>query len=275
MRLKSPVPLKPPVPPKSPPKSPVPLRSLVPPALCVLLFALLTWQVAAGGPLSALDVRIGHALRPYAPSPAAELGADLGNLEVALPVLAVAASWTAWRGARARARRWWLPPLTAALAMATVPALVGPLKVWLGRPGPFGPAEGYGWFPSGHAATAVVAYGAAALLLAPTPRRTMPHPPLEPKGDGTLRVPADAVDDPSAPTSRRTLARRLVAAAAVLVNLGVGAGLVLRGYHWPLDVVGSWALFGGLLWVAGPVISRRGPGPRPPRASPAPDSPDR
>ncbi|MFP8964552.1 hypothetical protein ACLIYP_28895, partial [Streptomyces nanhaiensis] len=31
-------------------------------------------------------------------------------------------------------------------------------------------------------------------------------------------------------------------AAAALVCAAVGAGLVWRGYHWPLDVLGSWCL---------------------------------
>ncbi|WP_246096840.1 phosphatase PAP2 family protein [Streptomyces botrytidirepellens] len=37
--------------------------------------------------------------------------------------------------------------------------------------------------------------------------------------------------------------------AVVLLNLAVGAGLVRRAYHWPLDVVGSWCLCGCLLWA--------------------------
>ncbi|WP_340557456.1 phosphatase PAP2 family protein [Streptomyces sp. GSL17-111] len=95
--------------------------------------------------------------------------------------------------------------------MAAVPLLVVPLKALFDRAGPLG---GEGYFPSGHAATAVVGYGAAAVVL-------MPH-------------------------LRRTGARRALGAAAVLLALGAGAGLVRRAYHWPLDVVASWCL-GGLL----------------------------
>ena len=36
-------------------------------------------------------------------------------------------------------------------------------------------------------------------------------------------------------------------AACAVVNAGVGFGLVRRGYHWPLDVVGSWCLCAVLL----------------------------
>ncbi|MEU7370584.1 phosphatase PAP2 family protein [Streptomyces hygroscopicus] len=102
--------------------------------------------------------------------------------------------------------------------MAAVPALIVPFKALVGRPGPPGPLAGEtGFFPSGHAATAAVAYGAAALLL-------RPH-------------------------LRRRLRRPLLAAVAVL-NLAVAVGLVRRGYHWPLDAVASWCLSGPLLWTA-------------------------
>lgn len=207
-----------------------------------VLFALCTWQVAAHGPLRSLDERLGRALTapsgPGAtllPSPAAEFFADLGNMTVALPVLAAVLGWVAWRerGAGAGAARRWLPPLAAALAMAAVPALVAPAKALIDRPGPPGPlADGSGFYPSGHAATAAVAYGAALLLLRPYPRRPQhPQQPQHPR--------------------RRALHRVLVAVVA-LVNLAVGAGLVRRGYHWPLDVVGSWCLSGcllGALWL--------------------------
>ena len=42
--------------------------------------------------------------------------------------------------------------------MAAVPALVVPLKELIARPGPLTGAAGY--YPSGHTATAAVAYGA-------------------------------------------------------------------------------------------------------------------
>jgi undecaprenyl-diphosphatase len=100
-----------------------------------------------------------------------------------------------------------------------VPLLVVPLKEWIARPGPLTDAAGY--YPSGHAATAAVAYGAAALLLSPYGRRAWMMP-----------------------------------VAAVLLTVATGIGLVLRGYHWPLDVAGSWCLCGVLL-VALRVLGRR------------------
>lgn len=182
----------------------------------LLLFAALTWQVVVDGPLRSLDERVESAIAGRGPRPLTEFLADLGNLAVALPVLAAAVAYALWRGGRARRA----DALCAVLAMAAVPALVVPLKALTDRPGPLTEATGY--YPSGHAATALVAYGGAALLLGRV-RWAMP--------------------------------------AAVVLTLATGIGLVLRGYHWPLDVLGSWLLCGALLLVlsvAGPAVSSSG-----------------
>ncbi|MFE9775729.1 phosphatase PAP2 family protein [Streptomyces sp. NPDC005931] len=181
--------------------------------LCALLFALVTWQVVADGPLVRLDERVSRALvRPDRP---AEFLADLGNVEVAVPVLAAVLVHVGLRG-RARApRHRWAGPVAAAVLMALVPALVVPVKELTDRPGTPVEPPGTGYYPSGHTATAAIAYGSAVLLLLPR------------------LVTA--------------LARRVLVAACVTVNLGVGYGLVRRGYHWPLDVVGSWCLCAVLL----------------------------
>ncbi|MFD9408358.1 phosphatase PAP2 family protein [Streptomyces sp. NPDC059989] len=98
----------------------------------------------------------------------------------------------------------------AALAMALVPALIVPLKEWTARPGPLEPwAAGY--YPSGHTATSAVAYIGAALLLAPYTRRNWPT------------------------------------AAALVLTGATAVGLVLRGWHWPLDVLASLFLCTPLL----------------------------
>ncbi|MFS0697631.1 phosphatase PAP2 family protein [Streptomyces nitrosporeus] len=176
------------------------------------LFALITWQVVSGGPLTGPDERISGALAGRGPAGPAEFCADLGNMQVALPVLACAVAFAWWRGSRRAAAG-------AVAAMAAVPALVVPLKLLTDRPGPL--TEETGYYPSGHAVTAAVAYGAAALLLAPYVRRAWMTP-----------------------------------AAAVLVTVATGIGLVLRGYHWPLDVLAGWCLAGVLLLVLGEVSSR-------------------
>ncbi|WP_332888252.1 phosphatase PAP2 family protein [Streptomyces carminius] len=205
--------------------------------LPLLLLAAVAWQVTAGGPLAAADGRLARVLRANAPPAGpAEFLADLGNVEVALPVLAAALGYVWLRGRRhPRGPRPMVPAVVPAtvLAMAAVPALVVPLKALTDRPGPFG---GTGYFPSGHAVTALVAYGAAALVVLPYVRAAL---------------------------------RRTLPAAAVLLCAGVGAGLVWRGYHWPLDVLGGWCL-GVPLLAAVRWAARRTPGPpappRPPEA---------
>ncbi|MFI8846087.1 phosphatase PAP2 family protein [Streptomyces sp. NPDC053780] len=181
--------------------------------LPVLLFALITWQVVADGPLVGVDERLSRAL--VRPDRLSELLADLGNVQVAVPVLAVALAYVAWHGRARGADRWWLPPLAGALAMALVPALVAPLKAWTDRPGTPAVPPAVGYYPSGHTATALVAYGAATLLL-------------------SLRSPA---------------VRRVLVLLCALLVLGASYGLVRRGYHWPLDVVASWCL--GAVLLAG------------------------
>ncbi|MEU1125594.1 phosphatase PAP2 family protein [Streptomyces sp. NPDC005899] len=174
-------------------------------AAALAVFALVTWQVVADGPLLGPDERLGLALAGRGPARLADLFADLGNPQVAGSALACAVLLAWFRGARR-------PAVYAVLAMAAVPALVVPLKLWTDRQGPLTEATGY--YPSGHTSTAAVAYGAAALLLAPYLARPWVT---------------------------------LVAAASLTAATSVG--LVLRGYHWPLDVVAAWCLGAVVLLV--------------------------
>lgn len=178
----------------------------------MLLFALITWQVAIQGPLLRLDERIDRPIVGHGPSWLYQSLSDLGNMQIALPVLALAMTFALWRGSR-------FDVLVAAVTMAAVPALVIPLKDWTARPGPLDPSTGY--FPSGHSATAMAAYGGAALLLAPYSRKSRPVP------------------------------------VAVILTVATGIGLVLHGYHWPLDVLASWCLCGSLLLIASLCVSLR------------------
>ncbi|MEU6356765.1 phosphatase PAP2 family protein [Streptomyces sp. NPDC047072] len=182
-------------------------------AVPALLFALITWQVVEDGPLLRVDERVSAAL--VHPDRIGGGLSDLGNIEVAVPVLVLALAYVTWRHRRTGTDRWWLPACSAALLMALVPAIVVPLKIWTDRPGTPVVPPSTGYFPSGHTATAAIAYGAATLLL---------HPVL--------------------PTPR--LRRALVLLYALLV-LGVSYGLIRRGYHWPLDVAASWCLCAILL----------------------------
>lgn len=190
----------------------------------VLLFALITWQVVTGGPLVAVDEWLSEAL--IRPDRASELLAGLGNVQVAVPVLLAALAHTAWHGQRRGHDRWWLPPLAGALTMLLVPMLVVPLKEWTDRPGTPAVPPAVGYYPSGHTATAVVAYGTATVLLL---------------------------------TSLRSAAvRRGVVVLCGTLILGASYGLVRRGYHWPLDVAASWCLGTVLLTVLWLLVGRSG-----------------
>ncbi|MGW3631774.1 phosphatase PAP2 family protein [Streptomyces sp. NPDC005122] len=184
------------------------------------LFALITWQVAAHGPLARADERLSRSL--VHPDRVSELLADLGGVPVAVPVLAVVLGYVALSARAAGRERWWLPPAVAAGLMAVVPAVIVPLKELVARPGPPVMGPGTGFYPSGHTATAVVAYGGATLLLLPRLR-----------------------------TAR---ARRGLLGLCLTVNLVVAFGLVRRGYHWPLDVLASWCL-GAVLLTASVLFS--------------------
>lgn len=186
--------------------------------LPALLFLLITWQVVDGGQLLRVDERLSRAL--VHPSRTSELLSGLGNVEVAVPVLVLVAAYVAWRGLAAGTDCWWLPPLAALVLMSLVPVFVVPLKAWTDRHGTpvMPPATGY--YPSGHAATAAIAYGTATMLLLPW--------------------------------LRSAYARRELVIACAVVNAGVGFGLISRGYHWPLDVVASWCLCAAMLcslWI--------------------------
>ncbi|MEU0675157.1 phosphatase PAP2 family protein [Streptomyces sp. NPDC006172] len=190
--------------------------------LPALLFVLITWQVAVDGPLLGLDGRLSHAL--VHPDRASELLSALGNVEIAVPALLLVALYAVGRGNAAGLHRWWLPPVTAFVLLTLVALIVVPLKEWTARPGTpvVPPATGY--YPSGHTATAGVAYGAAVLLLLPW-----------------LATAA---------------ARRAAAAVAFVLVLAVSFGLVRRGYHWPLDVAASWCLCVVLLGTLRLVLRR-------------------
>ncbi|MCT9080579.1 phosphatase PAP2 family protein [Streptomyces fulvoviolaceus] len=193
-----------------------------------LLFALITWQVVEDGPFLRVDERVSRAL--VHPDRASELLADLGNIQIAVPILAMVLVYVAWRARRIGTDRWWLPSLAAALLMALLPALIVPLKELTARHGTSVMPPGVGYYPSGHTATAAIAYGGATLLLLPWLRTAW---------------------------TRRTL----VLTYAALV-LGVSFGLVRRGYHWPLDVVASWCLCTDLLLCLWLFLARKRPSPR-------------
>ncbi|MEU3569357.1 phosphatase PAP2 family protein [Kitasatospora sp. NPDC036755] len=209
------------------------------PMVAAVLLVVVSWQVAAEGPLLGVDRWVRRAVRTaHLDFPSALLDrfghllADLGGGVPAVPVLLLAGASAAWRGRRAGSGRWWLPLPVAALTAALIPLLVVPAKWAFARPGPLGEplaAGQWGWYPSGHTATATISYGVAALLLA--------------------RVAGPR-------------AARVLAAGAVLLSLGVGAGLVWSDFHWLLDVVASWCLAVLVLWAPARWLPRPGVGGR-------------
>ncbi|MBV6702169.1 phosphatase PAP2 family protein [Kitasatospora aureofaciens] len=210
------------------------------PVVAMVLLVLVSWQVVVDGPLLGLDRGVRHgvatARHDLHSSVLDQLGhvlADLGSTVPAIPVLLAAGGLVAWRFHQAGATRWWLPIPVAVLTAILIPLLVVPAKAAFARPGPLGdpllPGQ-WGWYPSGHTATATLSYGVAVLLLART---------------AGVRV-----------------ARRLQA-VAVLLAAGVGAGLVWSDFHWLLDVVASWCLAALVLWALARWLPRPGaPGPQ-------------
>lgn len=187
-----------------------------------LVLAVITWQVVAAGPLLRVDARLSRAL--VRPDTLSQLLTYLGDYRIAVPVLLLAAGYAARRGRATGADLWWVPPVAALALMALVPAVVVPLKDWTARPGTPLMPPGTGYFPSGHTATAGVAYGSATLLLLPW--------------------------------LHSAHARRELVVGSALVTSGVGFGLVRHGYHWPLDVVASWCLCAVLLTALSLVLDR-------------------
>lgn len=196
--------------------------SVFPLALPAVLLALITWQVVVEGPLLRLDERLSRAL--VHPDRLSELMSDLGDVQIAVPVLMLVAVYAARKAWVAGGERWWVPSFAALILMALVPLVVVPLKEWTERYGTPVVPPGPGYYPSGHTATAAVAYVGALLILLPW-----------------LRTPA---------------ARRAAAATAAVLVLVVSYGLVRRGYHWPLDVIASWCLCAVLLGALRILLSR-------------------
>ncbi|MFF7244012.1 phosphatase PAP2 family protein [Embleya sp. NPDC008237] len=160
--------------------------------------------------------------------------ADLGGPLPAGIALAAAALFATVR------RRSAYPIAIAAGGVLVVTIAVIAGKDLIGRPGPSEapvPADGWGFFPSGHTATSTVCYGIAALLLGRV---------------GSARA-----------------GRRWALGAVVLCAL-IGFALLWCDYHWLADVLASWALCGIVLWAAARVADAGGLRARPPAAPPSP-----
>lgn len=205
------------------------------PAALVLAYALLIWQIRTNGPITTLDLwfrdRIQHAARARSMAWTFHPGralADLGNESFTFPIIIAVAALAA------RAARSWRPVLIGLGAFATLGTVIF-FKTWIDRPGPgtavFGNAD-LGFFPSGHTADAVLAYGTSALLLC-------------------VYVLPDSRLNADAHRSRQTI----VATAIVLV-LATIFGLLWSNFHWLSDTVGSLCWCGAALAVMHRYASR-------------------
>jgi undecaprenyl-diphosphatase len=127
--------------------------------------------------------------------------------------------------------RLW-PAGFAVVTFGVAEVLVVVVKAIVGRPGPgvWADRDGYpGYFPSGHAATAMVATGIVVFLAMVVPRGSR----------------------------RRGQASLASLVAGLVVGSAAGAYAIVGDYHWTSDVVGSIALTAPVLVVAGAVVRTR------------------
>jgi len=133
----------------------------------------------------------------------------LGSALVLWPVV-ILAGLGLWRW-----RRYWLPTVLPALALAGAGAWSVLIKVLIGHPRPpIGLRLGtfHSWaYPSQHAAQALATWGMLALMLM---------------------------------AGRSVRARALLAAGAALIAIVVGLTRLYLAAHWMTDVLGGWALAG-------------------------------
>jgi len=198
------------------------------PALLLIAYALLIWQIKTNGPITTLDIRFRDRIQRAARAPSmawtfhpGRALADLGNESFTFPIIIAVTALAA------RAARSWRPVLIGLGAFATLGTVIL-FKTWLDRSGPgkavFGNAD-LGFFPSGHTADALLAYGTSALLLC-------------------VYVLPDSRLNADAHRSRRT-----IVATAILLVLATIFGLLWSNFHWLSDTVGSLCWCGAALAV--------------------------
>lgn len=180
----------------------------------------------AAGPLRPLDTALqGYHAKKYTPNWANFLDSvpnAVAGQAVCLPALLLVATIIAWR------RRTWHPLAIVVAAEVAFYAGIGGMKILLGRTAPVagegtfwldGGALEHGWYgiayPSGHAAEAILFYGAAAYLV-----RTYASPDIR-------------------------IRRRLNFLVALITANALVVAYYL-GYHWPTDLLGG-VLAGGLM----------------------------
>lgn len=190
--------------------------------LVAVPFSTLLFEVLGKGPLTRLDGRIANRLNDLVHAhPALVRLLEIVSWMGRPPFLAVLVVAAIVHAARRRQRRlvWFLvvTPLGGGIVDSLVklavdrprPVVDHPITTALGKS-----------FPSGHAMSSFVTYGALLLVFLPVV------------------------------TGRR---RHLVAATTTILVLGIGASRLLLGVHFLSDVVGGWVL--GLAWLVAAVAA--------------------
>jgi membrane-associated phospholipid phosphatase len=185
-------------------------------AAVLAVYALMTALIVVGSPLNTLDANIaGLHLHQRWPG-INRFMLDYVMLGQRAPSTLLALPWFLWICHRHRSLT---PLIRLATALLLLNVSVGMVKIWTGRYGPHGSSDahhvfaGGNIFPSGHAANAVVLYGAMAM---------------------------------SVFTYRRT-----AAVLAAVICSTVGLTTLYLNTHWLSDVVAAW-LAGGLVLMVLP-----------------------
>lgn len=188
------------------------------PALLIaalVVFALLTVDVLAGGPLTHLDLTVSEWARSTGlPGPGwtrpgqmlADQLVNFGDREVAGLIVLIAIGWICVRA------RTVVPLVRLAVLAGVAASLVLALKYGIGRQAPTGVhgPEASRSYPSGHTATAVILWGALYSVVAEHPRYGV--------------------------------SRQVAWLLSWLGPLLVIVGMTLRDYHWLTDLVAAAAL---------------------------------
>jgi membrane-associated phospholipid phosphatase len=203
----------------------------------LVVFVLITVDVVLGGPLTHLD----HAVSTWARSTGipglgwtrpwqeqADQLVDLGDREVVVPIVLIATGWISLRA------RTVVPLVRLAVLAAVAVSVVLAFKYGVGRHAPSGVhgSEAFRSYPSGHAATAVILWGALYSTVAEYPQYAV--------------------------------SRQVAWLLSWLAPLLVMVGMVLRDYHWVTDLVAAVALCTVLLQAERMALrhwrgARRGP----------------
>ena len=210
---------------------------------CVLVFAILAWQLKAGGLTTGDGAITGWVRADITPGLTSWmiLITGLGSFDFAAALTTLAVLFLL-------IHRKWGDGLRVAAASLSSWLLYTTLKLVFQRPRPdlphLVPVGGYS-FPSGHATVTAALFFTLAMVYCGSPANAC-------RGWGWPHPPALA-----APGNRNRTGRVLALAAAMLLVLLVGISRVYLGVHYPSDVLAGWAA-GGLLTLV--IAMLPGPG---------------